>query len=146
MKNKVFIQLALVGSLAVGLQADYIRDATKNVVTDSASGLMWQDDSDAETIVKTWIEAINYCEAKELGGYSDWRLPNHNELFHLADKSRSGPAISPIFTHVVSDFYWTSTTVASDASYAWVVYFYNGGDGWGDKSNSTYVRCVRSGQ
>jgi hypothetical protein len=147
MKNKTLIKLALIGSLALNLHAELTRDATKQIVTDSASGLMWQDDSDAKTITKTWAEAIIYCEAKELGGYTDWRLPNYNEIYHLADRSRFNPAISPVFTQIVSDGYWSSTTSASGTSNAWNVYFNVGGDdSWDNKALSIYVRCVRAGQ
>jgi len=143
MKNKTLIKLALIVSLALSLQADYTRDATKNVVTDNSSGLMWQDDEVGTTM--NWATALTTCEALTLGGYSDWRLPNYNELYNLADRSRFNPAISPVFTNVVSGYYWTSTTGASDTSGAWRVYFDNGLDYWGNKTYSYYVRCVRGG-
>jgi len=144
MKNKTLIKLTLIGSLALSLQADYTRDATKNVVTDNSSGLMWQDDAVGTTM--NWATALITCEALTLGGYSDWRLPNYNELYNLADRSRFNPVISPVFTKVVSDRYWTSTTYASNTSYAWVVNFDGGFDRWDNKTGSYYVRCVRAGQ
>jgi len=48
--------------------------------------------------------------------------------------------------NVVSDYYWSSTTNASDSSNAWNVNFNNGNDDWNNKSNSNYVRCVRAGE
>jgi len=143
MKNKTLIKLALISSLALSLQADYTRDATKNVVTDNSSGLMWQDDAVGSTM--NWATALTTCEALTLGGYSDWRLPNYNELYNLADRSRTNPEISPVFTKVVSDDYWTSTTYASFTSYAWFVNFNYGDDYWDGKTDSNYVRCVRAG-
>ncbi len=50
------------------------------------------------------------------------------------------------FQHVASNNYWSSTTVASNSSYAWAVSFNDGNDGWGDKTYSLFVRCVRDGQ
>ena len=47
---------------------------------------------------------------------------------------------------IVSDWFWTSTTNASDTSNAWNVNFNNGNDNWNDKTNSNYVRCVRAGE
>lgn len=144
MKNKTVIKLALISSLALSLQADYTRDATKNVVTDNVSGLMWQDDAIGSTM--NWVTALTTCENLTLGGYTDWRLPNYNELYYLADRSKTNPAISPVFTQVVSGYYWSSSTYARDTSNARSVYFYNGNDYWNFKTDSVYVRCVRGGQ
>jgi len=110
--------------------------------------LAWQDDySDNGGDVKrtTWQDALVYCQELSLGGKSDWRLPNINELLSIADTSRVDPAISPIFTYVTSGFstYWSSTSGVSDTSYAWGVYFYYGDDGWYSKAYEHSVRCVR---
>ena len=48
--------------------------------------------------------------------------------------------------NVVSNDYYSSTSVAPDSSNAWDVNFNNGNDNWDDKSNSNFVRCVRAGQ
>jgi len=45
-----------------------------------------------------------------------------------------------------SNDYWSSTTNASDSSYAWNVYFDLGDDDWYGKTYEGYVRCVRGGQ
>jgi len=124
----------------------FTRDNSTQIVTDSKTGLQWQDNEEAETVKKTWIEAINYCENLTLGDFNDWRLPNFNELYFLADRSKSKPAISSVFQSVVSDGYWSSSTVVFDKDHESGIYFYNGGDYWGDKSDSDYVRCVRVGQ
>jgi hypothetical protein len=124
--------------------AEFIRDDKKEVVLDTKTNLMWQDNN--ETIgdnKKTWNEAITYCEGLSLGGFSDWYLPNYNELYYLADRSRYNPALSPKFVNVVSGSYWSATTDASNTSNAWLVYFDYGIDGWDGKTYSYYVRCVR---
>ena len=46
----------------------FTRDDIKQTVTDTTTGLMWQDDPEAKTVVKTWSDAIAYCENKTLGG------------------------------------------------------------------------------
>ena len=126
------------------LNAEYIRDNANEVVLDTTTNLIWQDDADAKTLTKSWVDAIGYCEALTLGGKSDWRLPNFNELYALADRSKVNPAISDRFVNVASSFYWSSTTYVSYSDYAWSVRFYNGvGDG-SNKTGSYYVRCVRS--
>ena len=125
------------------LSADFIRNSD-STVTDTKTRLMWQDNTDAKTVTKTWQGAIDYCENLTLGGHSDWRLPNYNELESIVDYGRYGPAIDPTFQNVVSYYYWSSTTNASHTDSAWYVYFYNGDDTWHGKSGTYYVRCVRS--
>ena len=141
------ILLILIG-LSITIQADdFSRDDSTNIVTDSLTNLQWQDDiavSD-DNNKKSWQNAIDYCEALELGGKDDWRLPNYTELKSIVDRDSSNPAIYSSFQNVASDYYWSSTTNASYGSYAWVVYFYYGNDGYYDKSNSNFVRCVRAG-
>lgn len=54
-------------------------------------------------------------------------------------------AISNKYLNVASNNYWSSTTNASDSGNAWNVNFNKGNDNWNNKTNSNYVRCVRSG-
>ena len=129
--------------LSVSIWADFTRDNTTQIVTDTNTKLQWQDN---ESVSKKWTEAIDYCEALTLGGYNDWRLPNQNELRSIADRSKREPAISSTFQNVVSYGYWSSSTVVGDEDYAWGVGFDNGDDDWDDKSDEDYVRCVRDGQ
>jgi len=136
------IIIAMLG-LSVALLADFTRDDSTQIVTDNSTTLQWQDDTN---ITKSWTEAISYCEALTLGGHSDWRLPNFNELYSIADHSKSNPAIDSTFINVVSNLYWSSTTVVGHEDRAWVVDFNYGNGTWGNKSNSYYVRCVRDGQ
>ena len=137
---KIFFLMILGLSL---LQADYIRDDTKDVVIDTTTNLMWQDDADADTITRDWVGAIDYCETSALGGFNDWRLPSFNELYLLVDISVYNPAISSIFINVISSDYWSSTTYAPNTTNAWLVNFYSGFDTAGTKTVTGYVRCVR---
>jgi len=130
--------------LSVSLWADFSKDNITNIVTDNTTGLQWQDN--ATPVTMTWTAAINYCEALTLGGQSDWRLPNFNELYFLADRSKSNPAIDSTFQNVVSNDYWSSITVVGNENYAWLVDFNGGGDNLYRKSDSYYARCVRDGQ
>jgi len=143
MRSVVTGWIILVGLSSCLTAGSFSRDDTKEVVIDSAANLMWQDDSDAKTVTKTWEDAIDYCETLTLGGFDDWHLPNRNELKSIVDYSRVNPAIDPTFRNVVSTGYWSSTTVAGHASAAWLVRFNGGGDYWGAKTDMWYVRCVR---
>ena len=136
------ILLIMIG-LSLFAQADFTRDNSTQVVTDNSTGLQWQDDVN---VTKTWIEAIDYCETLTLATHTDWRLPNFNELYFIADRLKRNPAIDSTFQNVVSSRYWSSTTVVGYEDNAWFVNFNDGGDFWRTKSYSNYVRCVRVGQ
>ena len=143
MKNTL-IKSILLGSLTLNLNADFIRDNTKQVVNDTKTGLMWQDDA---VMHYDWNTAITACENLTLGGYSDWRLPNIRELKSIVDKSKANPAISPNFTAIASNNYWSSTMNASNSSYPWYMNFVDGSeDNQGNKKGIGCVRCVRAGQ
>ncbi len=128
------------------LRHHYVRNNGTETVTDTDTGLMWQDNADAKTVTGSWEEAIDYCESLTLGGYSDWRLPNFYELYYLADRSKFDPSLSSVFQNSLSNFYWSSTAKAEDTSYAWVVNFYSGYDYFNNKTGNMYIRCVRGGQ
>ncbi|MGE4319522.1 MAG: DUF1566 domain-containing protein [Deferribacterales bacterium] len=122
----------------------FVRDSTKQVVTDKRTGLMWQDDAVSPTL--TWSGTINYCMDKSLGGYSDWRLPNQRELLSIANRNLLNHAINLVFTNTASGAYWSSTTDITTTDAAWFVGFYDGISSSDYKSSSYYVRCVRGGQ
>ncbi len=153
-----------------GVTPSYTRDDTKKIVTDTITGLQWQDDVN---ITKPWLTqenydkctgsngetqdttkctdtsgdtAATYCSNLVLGGHSDWRLPTIDELMYIADRSRHNPAIDPTFQNTRSDGYWSSTSRVGNGGHAWGVNFGNGRDYWYDKSYSHYVRCVRAGE
>ena len=139
---------------AVCVRGQYIedckfkRDDTKEVVIDIKTNLMWQDNGDGNHDM-TWQEAFRYAKKlnrEKFAGFDDWRVPTIEELKTIVDYDRYNPAIRKEFKNVVSGYYWSSTTDASDSSGAWYVDFNGGGDGWYRKSASNYVRCVRAGQ
>ena len=110
-------------------------------VTDSATALVWQTGTEG---ILTWPNAITYCEGLTLGGRSDWRLPNINELASILDYTKStSPSINTTaFPGTQSNYYWSSSTYIQDTSTAWLIYFGNGDMVYGNKSNNNYVRCV----
>lgn len=98
-------------------------DNNNGTITDESTGLMWQKTDDGTAL--NWENALSYAENLNLGGKSDWRLPNAKELQSLVDYSRSpqatnSPAINPIFdTTEINDpngnsgqypYFWTGTT------------------------------------
>ena len=131
------------GDYQKGATRSYTRDDVNQIVTDNVTNLMWQDN---ESITKSWDTATGYCSNLTLGTYSDWRLPTIEELVYLVDRGRTNLAIDPKFQSIVSGYYWSSTTLADNSNFAWIVYFYYGYDFQYFKSASLYVRCVRDGQ
>jgi hypothetical protein len=126
------------------LHAELTRDATTGIVSDSATGLMWQDNMVGTTT--NWQGAIDRCEKLILGPHSDWRLPNVNELKSIVDRSKVNPAIKDGFNHTSSSLYWSSTTYEYYKDGAWYVFFGNGYVYNRNKYSNSYVRCVRAGQ
>ncbi len=155
--KKILSALLLVVLSAATAFAGSFKDNNNGTVTDLTTNLMWQQcsegyttstdkcDTAGATVLFTWETAISTCESLTLGGFTDWRLPNIKELKSIADMSKYAPAINRnYFPNTQSTGYWSSTTNASVADYAWILNFYYGNtvsDGkravWG------YVRCVR---
>ena len=141
MKKIILIMLGL----SISLVATMERNSTTGIVTDSVTTLQWQDNTALTN--QTWADAIIYCEGLVLSGYSDWRLPNINELTSLIDYTYSNSTwFFPAFVSDPSLYYWSSTTDVRYSGNAWFVHFHNGLQYRYDKSNSYYVRCVRAGQ
>ena len=135
----------------IGLSTFLSADFTKNgdVVTDSKTGLAWQDDAIGSQM--SWQSAIDYCEALTLDTYEDWRMPNINELKSIVDRSKGEPAIVDGFENIGTNSfyrYWSSTTsiVGIEYYYAWIVNFNYGYVLGSSKDNYYYVCCVRDGQ
>jgi len=55
------------------------------------------------------------------GGTNDWRMPNVLEVLSLCDFSQGLPSGHPFVR--VKDYYWTSTTLSSSPTIAWLVSF-----------------------
>lgn len=116
-------------------------DNSNGTITDKASGLMWSQADSGEAI--NWEAALSYAEGADLGGYTDWRLPNVKELQAIIDYSyapgasdvaNEGPAINPLFscTPIVNEagdsdygYYWTGTSANFSKGqpyyYAWYI-------------------------
>jgi len=100
------------------------------------------------TVARTWATTLSVCEGLTWGGRTDWRVPNASELLSIVDHTRSSQAIDPLaFLGTTDEFFWTSTTVASDATKAWIVRFSDGllGAYYGAKTSTYPVRCVAGG-
>ncbi len=125
------------------LPRKYSFDYNETVVKDENSKLTWYVDDEPKK--RTLKEAIRYCEALEVRGLHDWRLPTIEELVYISDKGRMAPAVDPKFKNTVSNYYWSSTPYAHRPGYQWVLYFDYGEDFYRQEQSKYYVRCVREG-
>ncbi|KJU84656.1 secreted protein containing DUF1566, partial [Candidatus Magnetobacterium bavaricum] len=126
-------------------------------VSDTLTGLVWTKNAGTPTVGSctggkmTWQAALNYVACLNAAshlGYTNWRLPNINELESLVNAQQINPAswlnLQGV-TNMQSDRYWSSTTYAGLTSNAWFVIMYDGYVGDDAKTYSYYVWPVRAG-
>jgi hypothetical protein len=152
------------------------QDNGDGTITDLNTGLMWEkkvaggssgcptDSANLHGVDSTctwaqatgaWIAAIN---ASNLGGHSDWRVPNIRELASIVDYSRCASmaggtagrcvdlaSIHPDFGPTAADCYWSSTAVVVDPTTAWFVDFRFGVVSSIHELDACGVRAVRGG-
>lgn len=130
-------------------------DNGDGTVTDTATGLMWQQADDGVT--RNWEDALAYAESLTTAGYDDWRLPTNKELQSIVDYTHSpnavdpadlGPAIDTNFFSITPlppgttnydpdyGYFWTNTNAyhsnfEPDYYYGWYVAFGTAVDGIG---------------
>ncbi|GDY24280.1 DUF1566 domain-containing protein [Agarivorans sp. Toyoura001] len=94
-------------------------DNNDGTVSDSVTGLMWQQVPSDESF--SYQEAVDYCNELELGGFSDWRIPNTKELFSISDFSIGWPYLDTAYFAIASytvskdEQYWTERYVGTTA-------------------------------
>ena len=113
-------------------------DNDDSTVTDLATDLMWQQDSDT----MNWEAALNYCETLNFAGCSDWRLPNIQELRTIVDYSKS-PAVNPLFSTILGSNYVQSSTLDVGGGGVWLLWPIEGYINVGGATVSFSVLCVR---
>lgn len=154
------------GELQKGLARSYV-DNGDGTITDQRTGLMWEKLSDDGTIhdkdtAYTWTDAFStkvaMLNAGSFAGFTDWRVPNVNELQSLVNYGAAYPAINAAFNANCAatcsvltcsctqpSASWSSSTYLDIPSNAWVAYFQDGSVVGYLKANSGYVRAVRGG-
>ncbi len=151
MKNIIF-SFMIIGSFFCSFAfAEFTRDTTNEVVNDSISALMWQDDSNVT--LTDYSSAMTKCNDLVLATYDDWRLPNINELLSILDFTGTTSLLNSAFVNARDKQFWSSTQLVSDTTKAWYVDFSNNMSkavkstiekNQSDPTLMPYVRCVRN--
>ena len=117
---------------------------SEEVVLDITTNLSWQGVDGGPG--RDWGTAVEYCEALDLDGYDDWRLPKIEELQTIIDYTGEDPSAGLEYFVSATGDYWSHTLMVDDESTAWSASFRHGfveayhtiGD-----SGNIYTRCVR---
>lgn len=135
------------GEVQRGSEPSYV-DNSDGTITDTRTGLMWEKLSADGSIHDvrtqyTWAEAfatkVAALNSGSFAGYSDWRLPNVNELHSMVNYGAISATVDGVFNTgcplnctvttcscVEWASYWSSTTVEGNPQYAKIVNFHEG--------------------
>ncbi len=132
-----------------------------NTVTDTITNLIWQRCAQGQDQNSTncsgsatthdWQEALQLAENATTAGFTDWRLPNIEELRTIMAQDRFNPSINTFaFPNTVSDSYRSSSPHASLTDQSWIGNFDLGVVDSTFRASiiniNTAVRLVRGGQ
>jgi len=121
-------------------------DNGDDTVTENNTKLIWTKDANLWGKID-WRDAKSRCEGLTLGGNSDWRLPDIEELKSSVDKKQWKPTL-PLnhpFTNVQLSWYWSGTVHGAEGPKyaAWMVDFGEGRVGLTFQMGLVFVWCVR---
>jgi len=115
---------------------------------DTLTGLMWPKNADLPLRMRSWADAVDFANTLFLCGYSDWRLPNRNELgsvYNAGEADSAAWLAARGFSNVRSGYYWSSTTLPFSTNSAWIMEMAGGYVTAGAKTGGAYVWPVRGG-
>lgn len=123
------------------------RNNSKEVVYDSTNHLLWTDNIDNVKLRMSHKQAEPYCEELVYAGFSDWRLPDIEELKLIVNKKNTRNYIHRAFRYNRASGYWAENAhVRTFWFYADYMNFISGTAYYDNRNVSKYVRCVRDTQ
>ncbi|MBR4489380.1 DUF1566 domain-containing protein, partial [bacterium] len=150
-KTDIYNAMCVRGGILPRAEFKKSKTGGDNVVTDSATGFMWQKGFTVMEDVEH-SNAIEYCGNLTYAGYSDWRLPNKNELASLFSFDTT---FSDFFDMPEKYDFISSTTFVLNAEYPNEPFLLvdekamtiniKGEIGYAEINSGTFnVRCVRN--
>ncbi|MBR4490481.1 DUF1566 domain-containing protein, partial [bacterium] len=121
---------------------EFTPEGTTNVVIkDNVTGLFWQKAESSSEL--TWEEALKYCADSTYAGFTDWRLPNKEELISIINFDRANPATD--LPGIGTSAIWTSSTSRNNQYKRAFYVLTNSSGSMTDASKTTTHRahCVR---
>jgi hypothetical protein len=115
------------------INAPFFIKNNNGTVTDTITGLMWQQADGGEMTVE---RAAIYADTLVLGGFTDWRLPTAHESFSILNHQKNNPALDMAFTVSAAEYWWTGDKQANDATKIWCT---NSGGGVGNHPKAETV-------
>ena len=114
-------------------------------VIDRQTGLMWTKNAYLPGDMMTFEDSVDFCNTLNLAGYSDWQLPNKDQLVGLTTNPNGVLSSTPLnFTGVQSSAYWTITVASGDPDHRIIVYMVSGEVLHTSVTNSFYAWCMRN--
>ena len=126
-----------------------------NIVIDNKTGLIWKqcseglsgsDCSSSSLIAYTWQDALDLASLTDFAGFTDWRVPNIEELRSITAINCFSPTInSNIFPNTQATGFWSSSPFLNNQSEAWYINFKFGNNAISTRLSTYNLRLVRSG-
>jgi len=115
-------------------------DVNDDTIKDNLSGLIWFRNANP-SIAVTWLNIYNFMTSfnyNQMGGFSDWQIPNVIELKSLLNygKKNSYAWLIDNGFNSVRHYYRTATTFAVNTGYSYIGNF-NAGDVYAGNKTST---------
>jgi hypothetical protein len=116
---------------------------TASTWTDSKTKLTWAGQDNGSDV--NWNQANDYCRNLRLGAYSNWRLPNINELRRIYDQSQDVNGYHIKAGMELSKGWQWSNSPGKYSGEFWIFYFGDGSRLSGETEDGSDKRalCVR---
>jgi len=137
------IKTLLFASLVTFANAEIV-NVSENIIKDTKTGFLWQDDNTAKTKKVTFHEASSYCKNLTVDGVKNWEFPGFLELFSIVDQKVYNPTLSKKFKNFVNDNYWSAKKFGHGTSTeAIVINFKSGAFNRELMVDKFYIRCYK---
>ncbi len=121
-----------------------IINESENIIKDTKTNFLWQDDKAAKTDKMSFHKALEYCKNLKVDNTSGWELPGFLELFSIVDPKVYNPTLSEKFKNFVNDNYWSGKKFGHGTSTeAIVINFKSGAFNRELMVDKFHVRCYK---